>query len=95
MHAHLRSHPRQGLDQQVVLKNLLVPFVCGKASRSSHGLTQAIFSIKSFFRFLEYRQPAAPDQIRRVLAIPFKKTDQRLVPYLTQHETQALLDEIT
>ena len=49
-------------------------------------------AIKSFFRFLEYRHPAALDQIRRVLAIPFKKTDQRLVPYLTQHETQALLD---
>ena len=40
-------------------------------------------AIKSFFRFLEYRHPAALDQIRRVLAIPFKKTDQRLVPYLT------------
>jgi integrase/recombinase XerD len=49
-------------------------------------------AIKSFFRFLEYRHPAALEQIRRVLAIPFKKTDQRLVPYLTQHETQVLLD---
>jgi integrase/recombinase XerD len=36
-------------------------------------------AIKSFFRFLEYRQPAALEQIRRVLAIPFKKTDRRLV----------------
>ena len=34
-------------------------------------------AIKSFFRFLEYRQPAALDQVRRVLAIPFKKTDTR------------------
>ena len=39
-------------------------------------------AIKSFFHFLEYRQPAALEQIRRVLAIPFKKTDARLVPYL-------------
>jgi hypothetical protein len=30
-------------------------------------------AIKSFFRFLEYRQPAALEQIRRVLAVPFKK----------------------
>ena len=29
---------------------------------------------------------------RRVLAIPFKKTDHRLVPYLAQEEMQALLD---
>ena len=49
-------------------------------------------AIKSFFGFLEYRQPAALDQIRRVLAIPFKKTDQRLVPYLLKDELQAVLD---
>jgi integrase/recombinase XerD len=49
-------------------------------------------AIKSFFRFLEYREPAALDQIRRVLAIPFKKTDTRLVPYLLRDEVQALLD---
>jgi integrase/recombinase XerD len=49
-------------------------------------------AIKSFFRFLEYRQPAALEQIRRVLAIPFKKTDTRLVPYLLRDELQALLD---
>ncbi len=49
-------------------------------------------AIKSFFRFLEYRQPASLDQVRRVLAIPFKKTDTRLVPYLLREELQALLD---
>jgi site-specific recombinase XerD len=49
-------------------------------------------AIKSFFRFLEYRQPAALEHIRRVLAIPFKKTDRRLVPYLLKEELQALLD---
>lgn len=49
-------------------------------------------AIKSFFRFLEYRQPAALEQIYRVLAIPFKKTSTRLVPYLLRDEVQALLD---
>src|SRR5881409_3918934 len=49
-------------------------------------------AIRSFFRFLEYRQPAALEQIRRVLAIPFKKTDTRLVPYLLRDELQAVLD---
>jgi len=49
-------------------------------------------AIRSFFRYLEYRHPEALDQIRRVLAIPFKKTDSRLVPYLTAPELQALLD---
>ena len=49
-------------------------------------------AIRSFFRFLQHREPAAIEQVRRVLAIPFKKTDNRLVPYLAKEETQALLD---
>ena len=49
-------------------------------------------AIRSFFRFLQYREPGAVEQVRRVLAIPFKKTDTRLVPYLVQEEIQALLD---
>ena len=39
-------------------------------------------AIRSFFRFLQHREPAALDQIRRILAIPFKKTDTRLVAHL-------------
>jgi integrase/recombinase XerD len=49
-------------------------------------------AIRSFFRFLQHREPAAVAQVRRVLAIPFKKTDTRLVGYLVQEEMQALLD---
>lgn len=49
-------------------------------------------AIKSFFRYLEYREPAALDQARRILGIPFKKTDSHLVSYLNPRETQALLD---
>ncbi len=49
-------------------------------------------AIRSFFHFLEHREPAALEQIRRVLAIPYKKTDSRLVPYLVHQEVQALLD---
>ena len=49
-------------------------------------------AVKSFFRFLEHRLPAALEQIRRILAIPFKKTDSRLVAYLDQDELQTILD---
>jgi integrase/recombinase XerD len=48
--------------------------------------------LKAFFRFLEHRVPAALEQIRCIHAIPFKKTDSRLVPYLTRDEVQTLLD---
>lgn len=49
-------------------------------------------AIKSFMRFLEYRVPSALEQLRRVLAIPFQKTDIPLVRHLTQAEMQAILD---
>jgi site-specific recombinase XerD len=51
-----------------------------------------LIAIKSFAHFLEYRVPAAIDQVRRILAIPAKKTDLPLVDYLTRQEVQALLD---
>lgn len=35
-------------------------------------------AIKSFFRFLQYRKPAAWS-MSAILAIPFEKTDRRLV----------------
>ena len=41
---------------------------------------------------MEYRVPTALDQIRRVLAIPTKKTDTRLVRHLTVEEIQAIMD---
>jgi integrase/recombinase XerD len=49
-------------------------------------------AIKSFMHFLEYRVPSAIEQIRRILAIPAKKTESRLVQHLTVEEMQALLD---
>jgi site-specific recombinase XerD len=41
---------------------------------------------------MQYRLPSALEQIQRVLAIPMKKTDTRLVRHLNTEEIQALLD---
>lgn len=49
-------------------------------------------ALKSFMRYMQYRLPSALEQIQRVLAIPTKKTDTRLVSYLTAHEMQSVLD---
>lgn len=49
-------------------------------------------AIHAFFRFLEYRLPSCLDQARRIHALPMKKTDERLLDYLTHDEVQALLD---
>jgi integrase/recombinase XerD len=49
-------------------------------------------AIKSFMHFLEFREPAAIDHIRRILAIPPKKAETRLVRHLTVEETHAILN---
>lgn len=49
-------------------------------------------AIKSFMHFMEYRVPSALEQIGRILAIPAKKTESRLVRHLTVEEMQAILD---
>lgn len=61
----------------------------GNTARSRNARLAAL---KSFMRFLEHRVPSALEQIRRVLAIPSKKTNSRLVGSLSPDETKALLD---
>lgn len=48
-------------------------------------------AIRSFFRFVELREPTALAVATRVLAIPSKRTERRLVGYLTLTEIDALL----
>jgi integrase/recombinase XerD len=49
-------------------------------------------AIKSFMRYIEYQVPSALEQVRQILAIPLKKTDTKLVAYLTLEEMQAILN---
>jgi len=49
-------------------------------------------AIRTFMRFIEYREPSALAQIQRIRAIPMKRADTRLVGYLNREEMQALLD---
>ena len=49
-------------------------------------------AVKSFLRFIEYREPALLGQIRQVLAIPSKRTDEWLIGYLTMAQMKAILD---
>ena len=74
---------------------LVVSFLNDLESTRSNGASSRnvrLAAIKSFMHFMEYRLPAALEQIRRILAIPMKKTDTRLVRHLSTEEVQALLD---
>lgn len=81
------------------LEQIDAPMVVGflnhlEATRSNGASSRNVrlAAIKSFMRFMEYRVPSALEQIQRILAIPMKKTDSRLVRHLSTEEIQALLD---
>jgi len=48
-------------------------------------------ALRSFFRFVAFREPSYVALASQVLAIPIKREDQRVVGYLTRQETDALL----
>jgi integrase/recombinase XerD len=74
---------------------LILAFL-GHIETKRHNLPQTrnarLGAVKAFFRFLEYRLPGSLDQVCRIKAIPIKRTDEKLVHYLTHEEMQALLD---
>ncbi|MCP4318979.1 MAG: tyrosine-type recombinase/integrase [Hyphomicrobiales bacterium] len=91
--AHLKVPPcelcLEQLDPRLIIKfleDLEVTRDCSAVTRNVR-----LAAIKSFFRFLEYKLPAALDQIRQTLAIPYKKTDSKLVPHLSREEMEAIL----
>lgn len=59
----------------------------GPSSRNTR-----LAAIKSFMHFMSYRLPSAMEQIQRILAIPTKKAETRLVRHLTAEEMQSILD---
>ncbi len=61
-------------------------------SNSANSRNIRLAAIKSFMHFMEYRVPTAIEQIRRILAIPSKKAETRLVRHLTVEEMQAILN---
>jgi len=63
-----------------------------KRGNSANSRNIRLAAIKSFMHFMEYRVPTALEQINRILAIPPKKTETRIVRHLTVEEMQAIFD---
>lgn len=61
----------------------------GNSARTRNARSAAI---KAFFRFLEYRAVSNLEQCRQIHTIPVKKTDDKLINYLTATEMQVILD---
>jgi integrase/recombinase XerD len=90
----LKVTPSQ-LDLEQIDAPLVVSFLNHLETARANGPSSRnvrLAAIKSFMHFMEYRVPSAMEQIRRILAIPAKKSDTRLVRHLTVDEMQSVLD---
>lgn len=90
----LKVAPSQ-LDLEQIDAPLVVGFLNHLETARANGPSSRnvrLAAIKSFMHFLEYRVPSALEQSRRILAIPPKKAETRLVRHLTVDEVQALLN---
>ncbi len=77
------------LDAPVVLQFLdYLEHQRGNAIRSRN---MRLAAIRTFARFLALRDPESLAITTRVLAIPGKRTDKKLIGYLTRPEVEALL----
>ena len=83
------------------VEDLSAPVILGflehlekKRGNSPRTRNARLVAIKSFMHFMEYREPALLDQVRQVLAVPAKRTDEALVGYLTMAQMKAILDSL-
>ncbi len=60
-------------------------------SNSARSRNLRLTAIRSFFRYAAFEEPAASAMIQRVLAIPNKRYEKKLVAFLTRPEILALL----
>lgn len=49
-------------------------------------------AIKSFMRYVEYREPSLLEQVAQIRALPMKRHEQKLIRHLTMEEVRAILN---
>ena len=77
------------VDAPVVLRFLT--YLEQERGNSVRSRNIRLAAIRSFFRLVALRDPDSLGIVTRVLAIPMKREDQKLIGYLTRPEIQALL----
>jgi len=78
------------IDAQLVLDFL--EYIQRERGCSPRTRNARLAAIKSFMRFMEYRDPASLNQIRQVLAIPAQRVTVKPVRHLDPEQVKALLD---
>ncbi|EXL03688.1 MULTISPECIES: tyrosine-type recombinase/integrase [Hyphomicrobiales] len=79
----------EDLDVQMV-RAFLEHIEEGRAN-SVRSRNARLAAIKSFFRFVEHRHAVCLEQAMMIRAMPIKRTEAKLIDYLTKEEVRALL----
>lgn len=79
-------------DLDVALMRAFLDHLEDDRGNSARSRNARFSAIRSFFRYIEYRAPACLEQARSIRALPIKRTDTRLIDYLSRDEVKALLD---
>ncbi len=92
------AEQRRKTPSKLSLRDLDAPFIGdfldhlekerGNGARSRN---TRLAAIHSFFHYLSFQEPAYADQCRRILAIPSKRYERRLIEYLGKEEIDALV----
>lgn len=92
-HKRLKKQP-----SQLTLDDLDAPLICAflddieeKRLNVARSRNLRLTAIRSFFRYASFQEPGYSAHIQRVLAIPSKKQQKKLVSFLTRPEIDALL----
>lgn len=91
---HLGKAP-SSLDLKDIDATLITAFLDDlEAHHSSSVRTRnlRLTAIRSFFRFVSYEEPAYSAHIQRILAVPSKRHDKRIIHFLVRTEVDALLE---
>ena len=79
----------EDLDVQII--RAFLEHIEERRANSVRSRNARLAAIKSFFRFVEHRHPACLEQAMMIRALPIKRTDTKLIDYLTKEEIRALL----
>lgn len=91
-----RRKPPSDLQMREIDAVLISAFLDSlEAQRSASARTRnlRLTAVRSFFRFAAFEAPDHSAHIQRVLAIPSKRHDKRIIHFLTRPEIEALLSE--
>ena len=85
------------IELKDITRNRIVGFLDWLEDEKGNSIStrnNRLAAIHSFFRYLQYEYPDYMDEYRNIIAVPFKKTRNQEMSYLTVEEMRLLMEQI-